>query len=297
MPANVTVDFEKAKLDYQQAGSAEAKLAALLRMHSLAPSHKGGENLRRDISKKISLLRKEIERKKRQEKKKGSGKGLSVKKDGIGQVVIIGLPNSGKSTLLNMLTGVGAKVAGYPFTTTRPEIGMMDYFGAKVQLVELPAIVEGSSAGKAEGPKLLSIARNADALIVLAGNRRERELLEGELLDAGISLNRREKGKEMKKALFLDAFGKTGIEGLKERVFSLLDKIIVYTKKPGGRIERDRPLGLPLHSTVKDAARHLHKDFEKRLRFARVWGSTRFPGQRVSKDYELKNRDTIEVSA
>jgi len=297
MPANVSFEFERAKLEYDQANSPEAKLAALINMQRTAPSHKGGENLRKDISKKISLLKKDMEKKKKQEKRKGRGSSIAIKKEGVGQIVILGVPNSGKSTLLNKLTGIGAKVADYPFTTTKPEVGMMDYFGGKVQLVELPAIVDGSSKGKASGPELLSVARNADALIVVARNAWEKALVERELLDVGISLNRNARGKESKKALFLDVFEEEKLEALKERVFSLLDKIIVYTKKPGGKVEKEKPLGLPLHSTVKDAARHLHKDFEKKLRFARVWGSTKYPGQRVSKDYKLKNRDVIEVSA
>jgi len=296
MPANVSFEFEKARLEYDQANSPEAKLAALINMQRAAPSHKGGENLRKDISRKIALLKKEIDKKKKQEKKKGSGASIAIKKEGVGQVVIVGVANSGKSTLLNKLTGVGAKVASYPFTTTKPEVGMMDYFGAKVQIVELPAIVEGSSTGKASGPELLSVARNADALLVASRNDRERKLVEKELSKAGISLNRKEHGKEFKKALLLDAFREAKLKELKEKVFALLDRIIVYTKKPGGKVETKRPLGLPLHSTVKDAAGHLHKDFEKNFKFARVWGSTRYAGQRVSKDYELKNRDVIEVS-
>ena len=81
------------------------------------------------------------------------------------------------------------------------------------------------------------------------------------------------------------------------RAGQLLDKIIVYTKKPGSKTDYNAPLGLPMHSTVKDVAKHLHKDFEKKLRFARIWGAARFPGQRGSKDYELKNRDIVEVFA
>lgn len=296
MPANVTVDFEKAQIEYQEASSDEAKLAALQKMQSLAPSHKGGENLRKDISKKISQLRKGIEKKKQKEKKKGSRPGIAVKKEGIGQIALIGLPNSGKSTLLNEFTGVDTKVASYPFTTKKPAVGMMDYFGGKIQLIELPSIVEGSSAGKADGLQILSVARNADALLIVAKSREEKQLVEKELSSVGISLNRQQ-GKTFKKSLTVNPFEKQNVEELKEKIFQLLDKIIVYTKKPGSKTDYNSPLGLPMHSTVKDVARHLHKDFAKKLRFARIWGSARFPGQRVSKDYELKNRDIVEVFA
>jgi small GTP-binding protein len=296
MPANVTVEFEKAQFEYQQASSDEAKLGALLKMQSLAPSHKGGENLRKDISKKISQLRKTIEKKKQKEKKKGSRPGIAVKKEGIGQIALIGLPNSGKSTLLNMLTGINTKVASYPFTTKKPAIGMMDYFGGKIQLIELPGIVEGSSTGKADGLQILSVARNADALLIIAKSGEEKQLLEEELSSVGICLNKQQ-GKTFKKSLTVNPFEEQNLEELKEKIFQLLDKIIIYTKQPGSKTDYDAPLGLPMHSTVKDVARQLHKDFEKKLRFARIWGSARFPGQRVSKDYELKNRDVVEVFA
>jgi len=297
MPANVTIDFEKARIEYQDALTDEAKLAALIKMRSLAPAHKGGEKLRREISRKIAQFKKEAEKKKQREKKRGGGQSIAVKKEGIGQVAIVGAPNSGKSTLLNLLTGVGTKVAPYPFTTKKPTVGMMNYFGGKVQLVELPAIVQGSSAGKAEGPQILSIARNADALVVVSKNPGERKLAEKELSDAGMSINAYVEGKQLKKCVFANPFESQDIEGLKEKIFQMLGKVLVYTKKPGEEADFEAPLALPLHSTVKDVARHLHKDIARKLRFAKVWGSAKYAGQRVAKDYELKNKDIVEIFA
>ncbi len=297
MPSNVSFEYESAVNEYQQATSPEAKLTALQKMKSMAPSHKGGENLRKDLNKKIAVLKKDIDKRKKVEKKKGSRESIAVRKDGIGQIVLVGLPNSGKSTLLNFITGIKTEVAAYPFTTKKPVVGMMDYFGGKVQLVELPAIVEGSSGGKADGPQVLSIARNSDAIILIASDKKQETIIVEELYKSGISLNKKEAGKELKKSLTINAFEEQDLEKLREEIFSLLDKILVYTKKPGSKADYDMPLGLPLHSTVKEVAEHLHKDFAKKLKFARVWGSARFPGQRVSKDYELKNKDIVEIFA
>jgi len=297
MPSNVSFEFEKAKLEYDQANSPEAKLVALYKMQSTAPSHKGGENLRADISKKISLLKKQIEKNKQKQKKKGSAPSIAVRKEGIGQVALAGTPNSGKSTLLNKLTGVNAKTAPYPFTTKKPEVGMMDYFGAKIQIVELPAIVEGSSSGKADGPRIISLARNADAIVIVARNKEEEETVKKELSYSGISLNKKEENKAFKKSITLNAFEETNLEKETKKIFQLLDKIIVYTKKPGDEADYELPLGLPKNATVLDVAKNLHKDFAKKLKYARVWGSSKFPGQRVSKEYQLKNKDIVEVSA
>jgi len=297
MPTNVSYEFEKAKQEYEEASSFEAKLAGLMKMQSTAPAHKGGEKLRKDISRKIAQLKKSIEKKKAQDKKKGKGKSIAVRKEGLGQIVLIGMPNSGKSTLLNFLTGIGEKVAAYPFTTKKPAVGMMDYFGGKVQLVELPGIVEGSHDGKADGLQVLSVARNSDALVLVARNKKGELLVKKELSLNGVSLNKKEPGTQMKKAIVVNAFEELDREALKERIFQLLGKIVVYTKRPGQKVEYEAPLGLPIGSTIKDAARHLHKDFEKKLRFARIWGSAKFAGQRVSKDYKLHNKDVIEVFA
>ena len=355
MPANVTIEFEKARLRYQDATSPEAKLEALLAMQSGAPAHKGGENLRRDISKKASLLRKEIEKKKNHEQKKGGTPGIAVKKEGIGQIVLVGLPSSGKSWLLNKLTGVDVEIAPYPFTTKKPVVGMMDFHSSKVQLVEVPALVKGSSEGKANGLQLLSIARNADAVILLARNRSEEQLLLQELGNVKIFLNEKKPAIEiqqskfkgiavvhkqnlkMKEALLhdflhargmynvsvvlneqlrdlltvervldetifykpgitVDAFGEINFEELKQKIFQLLNKILVFTKKAGQPPDMNAPLALPAGTTVADAAKNLHKDFAN-FKYVKVWGSSKFPGQRVEHNFELRNGDIIEICA
>ena len=202
MPANVTVEFEKARIKYEQANSPQAKLDALLEMQRYAPKHKGGENLRAEISKKIAKEKVEIEKHRMREAKKGSAPSLSVRKEGAGQVVIAGMPNSGKSWLLKQLTAVDVEIAPYPFTTKKPFVGMMNYKGAKIQLVEVPALVKGSAHGKATGGQIMSIIRNADAIILLSRNKDERTLLETELAAANIRLNSRKPNIEIGNSKF-----------------------------------------------------------------------------------------------
>ncbi len=354
MPANVTFEFEKARMNYEQANSAEAKLAALLEMQRFAPSHKGAENLRRDISRKIAAVRREIDRRKKQEKK-ASRKSLSVPKEGVGQIAIVGLPNSGKSTLLKALTAVDVEIAPYEFTTTKPVVGMLDFHGAKIQLVEIPAIVKGSSDGKFNGLQLLAVVRNADAIVLAVKSGDEEKILKEELEKAGILLNVGKpkikisigsykgisiSGKQFlkcrekelidylkgvgiinasvvlneptdlgvvaralneslsyKKAVTVNPFTdleEGNIPAVKERIFELLGKVLVYTKKQGQDVDYSEPLALPKGTTVEEAAKHLHKDFAK-MRYARLWGSSRYEGQRVPKDYKLQNFDVLEI--
>src|SRR3989344_577108 len=185
MTTNPGVEYFAAKDKYEQAATDEARFVALQEMLKFAPKHKASEKLVASLTSKIAKLRKEIEKQKSLPKK-GSGHSINVKKEGDGQITIIGLPNTGKSYLLKELTGVNVEIASYPFTTTKPEIGMMDYKGAKIQLIEVPAIVEGSSTGKAGGTQLLSLARNADAIIITFSEEKEKQTAINELRAVGI---------------------------------------------------------------------------------------------------------------
>ncbi len=352
MTINAGVEFENAKEKYDSAETQGEKLSALQEMRSTAPSHKGAEKLRAEISGKIAKLKKEMEKQKQQEKK-SSGHSINVKKEGDGQIVILGVPNSGKSFLLKQLTGVDVFVAPYPFTTTKPEIGMMDYKGAKIQLVEVPAIIQGSSKGKANGTQLLSLARNADAIIIIYRTKEERDIVINELKNVSIIVNRKKpkitinpseyksitvSGKqhlkmsekefeaalksfgifhasvlleeattlqklsevldhtlEYKNCLLIKQDEYKDVDILKEKIFNLLERILVYTKKPGKAPDMSDPLVMKKGSIVGDVANLIHKEIASHIKHVRVWGSSKFPGQRVSKDYKLKNEDIIEI--
>ncbi len=85
-------------------------------------------------------------------------------------------------------------------------------------------------------------------------------------------------------------------ERLKRAIFENLDLIRVYTKRSDEEPAK-RPLVLPKGSTIFDIARAVHKDFARELEFARVWGSTRFPGQQVPREYALQDKDIVELHA
>ena len=105
-------------------------------MFRLLPKHKGTEKLQSDLKQKISQLKDEQERGKAPGKK--SGVSYHVPREGAGQLMLIGPPNAGKSSLLAALTNARPEIAPYPFTTRLPQPGIMMWQDVPVQLVDLP---------------------------------------------------------------------------------------------------------------------------------------------------------------
>ena len=140
---------------------------------------------------KLSRLRQEQEE--QQSRRSGSAIGYDVKKSGDGTVVLIGLPSVGKSTLLNRLTNAKSKVAAYHFTTLEVVPGLMDYKGAKIQVLDLPGIIQGASSGRGLGKRVLAVARSADLILFIVDvfQPEARALLEKELRSTGIRVDER----------------------------------------------------------------------------------------------------------
>jgi small GTP-binding protein len=383
MPTNLSPEYFKAEERYSQARTLEERISATEELIRAAPKHKGTEKLLKTLKHRLAKLRRELQEKRESKVGRGGGPSFAVKKEGAAQVALVGLPNSGKSWLLRKLTSARPEVADYPFTTREPAPGMMQFEDVQVQLVEVPAIVEGSSLGKGLGAQPLSAARNSDVIALVvdvsADPIQQIQILVDELSEAGIRLNQRPpkiaiqrrsiggieirgvemveggeaeikrilqdhrihnalvvaeesvKSEEIEEVLdesvvYRRAFiiltkydlheaakklrlleRKLGTifriitadvagEGLKKSIYENLDFIRVYTKRPDEEPAK-RPIVLPKGSTVIQVARAVHKDFAKSLKFARVWGSTRFPGQQVSREYVLQDKDIVELHA
>lgn len=86
---------------------------------------------------------------------KGMEMRIGVELQIIADIGFVGFPNAGKSSLLNLLTNARSKVAGYPFTTKIPQLGVMRYADQDLVLADIPGIIEGASTGSGMGFKFL----------------------------------------------------------------------------------------------------------------------------------------------
>ena len=121
----------------------------------------------------------------------GGNIGFDVRKAGDATVVLIGFPSVGKSTLLNSLTNAKSKTGAYSFTTLTAVPGMLEYNGSQIQILDLPGIIEGASAGKGLGKRVLSVARNANLILMILDvfQIHHLEVLKKELFEIGIKVN------------------------------------------------------------------------------------------------------------
>merc|ERR1711907_437363 len=97
----------------------------------------------------------------------GKGDGFDVNKSGDARIGLVGFPSVGKSTLLNVLTNTFSEAAAYEFTTLTGIPGVIQYKGAKIQLLDLPGIIEGAKDGKGRGRQVIGTARTCDLILIV----------------------------------------------------------------------------------------------------------------------------------
>lgn len=200
MPTNVTIDYLRAQDEYHDAKTDKERILALEKMLSTVPKHKGTEKLVLQIKRRMSKLKKDEEAR---EAKKGATRGFNIRKEGAAQIVLVGPPNAGKSSFLKKMTKADVDVGNYAFTTVDLTPGMLPIRDIQIQLVEVPGIIDGVSAGKGMGLQLMSSIRSADAMIILIDGSidpaKQLKTLLMELENGGIKVNRRRPDISIKK--------------------------------------------------------------------------------------------------
>jgi len=166
MPTNLPPDAKKKWAEVEATKNPRERLQRMQEFLSLVPKHKGTLKLRGQIKKQIAVMRKEMEEKKRKRAGKGGPKYF-IEKEGAAQIVLLGVTNVGRSSLLGAVTNSKVEVSPAPYTTREPVPGIMNFEDIQFQILEAPALMEGSAEGRAWGLQTLALARNADGLILM----------------------------------------------------------------------------------------------------------------------------------
>jgi len=325
MPANLPPTYYEAEKRLREARTVQEKSEILEEMLTIMPKHKGTDKLRADLRKRIAKLKDEAQQ------KKGGARRESyiIEKEGAAQVVVIGPPNAGKSSLIASLTNARPEVAEFPHSTWKPTPGMAPYENMKFQLVDTPPISK-----EFMDPWMSDLMRRADILLILLDIHSDplQGLEETLTLLAGLRIFPEgfpvppdlKKSPIIKRVLlvmnkvdgaaeeedyraFLE-LSETGLcclpislkngyhlDQLLKEIFRLSDIIRVYTKAPGKEPNREAPFVLARESTLEDLASKIHKDFVSNLKFAKIWGKAVFDGQMVQKDHILIDEDVVEL--
>lgn len=286
MPVNAGPEYMEAELEYQRAASSEERLLAMRKMLKTAPKHKGSEKLVGEIKKKIAKLLEQQERQKQIAKRAGRAQA-GIKKEGAARVCIIGATNTGKSSLLSKITNAKPRISEYAHTTTEPEVGVMDFIGIKVQVVEIPAIVPDFLETDS-GSYYASLMKDSSLLLVLYRNEEERKLVRSELRKMRLSVPALELSQQE---------AQERPQEVPWKIWKNLGLIKVYTKQPHKQKDFP-PVSLERGATIRDLAAKIHKDFVEKFRHARVYGSSvKFGGQQVGLQHVLADDDVVELYA
>ena len=142
------------------------------------------------VKAKLARLKDDYQRK---ATSKGKGQGFSIKRTGDATVIIVGFPSVGKSTLLNAITNANSPVGAYAFTTLTCIPGLLEYNNAKIQVLDVPGIVEGAATGRGRGKEVLACAQSADLVIILIDifNLAHLEVIRKEIYETGLRTNQK----------------------------------------------------------------------------------------------------------
>jgi len=280
MVANLPVEWYKQQEVVKKTKDKKKKIEELLKLISLTPKHKGTEKLLAFLRKRVAKLKEDIE--KERKKKKAMKREPRIKKEGP-QVCVVGLANSGKSYLINKLTGTNLKSSEIPFEQRDMEAGAIKYGKAIIQLVEIPSLKKKFHHTR-KGNEFFNVIRNCDLLLITYSDEWEiREVL-NELSEENIS-----------KEYILVKRGDIDFEALKREIWNKLDLICVYTKEPRGEIA-EKPIVLKRGSTIRDLAEKVHKEFVEKFKFARVRrGNKKGLGILAGIDFVLEDGDIVEI--
>lgn len=327
MPANLPPQYFEIEKKLKTAKSPQEKIDIMEELLSVVPKHKGTEKLQALLKTKIAKL------KSLTQKKSGAAKHKApflIDRAGAGQAVLIGFPNSGKSSLVKFLTNANPEIGEYPFTTHIPSPAMMVFENLQIQLIDTPPITQDyidtwhSELIKGSDGVLVILdmsnpntTSDLQTILNQLTERRIELILEDQnvpsegnmfskkalLIANKMDLPEAEKNfislknssREQFECYPVSASRGDNLENLRKRIFLLLDVQRVYSKIPGKKVDFNEPFVFKKGSSLMDMAKAVHKDYYQKLKFARIWGKNKYQGQKVNRDYILQDEDIIEL--
>lgn len=239
---------------------------------------------------------------------------IAVRREGAAQIALVGPPNVGKSSLLQALSEIQIKTGDYPFTTLRPVPALTRIGGVLVQLIEIPGLIGGASDDRGGGRALLGVLRSVDAILYCAragSDPSELAVVREEVAIAGIekpaalAVTRADEAGDEASARLAAAFpdlpiirvsilDDASLDAVRDTLWGLTGLIRVWLRNDG--VVASEPIALEPGATVTDVADWVHHDLGTSFSGARLWGpSARFDGQRVGRDQEVRDGDTVEI--
>ena len=326
MPTNLPPEYHHAEKRYKAASSPREKIETLEELISTIPKHKGTDKLRAAFRKRLSKMKSAAQSKKGKSKREPA---FHIDKEGAGQVAVIGPANVGKSSLVDTLTNASPEIGDYPFTTQKPQPGMMPVANIKIQLLDTPALSRDLQI-----PELFELIRGSDLVLLILNMQsdpfqqleesiailKEHQIIPMQHKDQHVPERRttylpflvlvnqcdedqsEEDFKVFRELLnedwpLMPVSAKNGrnLDRLKEELFDRLKIIRIFSKTPGQEPDMAEPFVLKRGSTIEEFAEKLHQDFYANLKAARVWGKGVFDGQMVGRDHVLSDGDIVEL--
>jgi ribosome-interacting GTPase 1 len=300
--------YKEAEKNFLLTTTPEEKIACLEIMIRECPKHKSSENMLQNLTRRLKRFKQSLAK----SKKSGKGKKEGIKKADM-QAVLIGFPNTGKSSLFNLLTNQNSKISPLPYTTYEQILGTINYENTKIQIIDSPPFPSHNKSLINSTDTLLLVIDNIEQIkkaenfinksqaeIVIIYNKAD--LLNGKSKDESEKAKRKIEATLKSKKLNFSIISSTkpdknNIEQLKKKIFdSFVPKkvIRIYTKEPHKPATKE-PMILKQNSTVEEVAEKILKGMSKKIKRTKIWGpSSKFSGQIIGLEHKLKDQDTIE---
>ncbi|MHA2224813.1 MAG: GTPase [Candidatus Hodarchaeales archaeon] len=246
-----------------------------------------------------------------------------IPRSGDGRIVLFGLSNVGKSTLMNAITNTEVETSNFLHTTKTALAGTCEFKDVKIQIIDVPGFLDFKEDW-AISKQIVRVARTCDAILLVIDLsldiKRQFSFLMDQLENANLKdsqdslfklgviatkgdLPGSKKNFQLLKSVTslpihpITIKNGESLENLKEFLFEILEVMKIYTKPPRSEADYKHPFICPVGTTIGELAEKIHRDFIKLFRYAKVWGpSVDFPGQQIGLEHILMDTDIVEIT-